>query len=406
MKIVLVSSGQPSANPRLVKEAIAYAEAGHAVTVVYCPLSPWADAYDKELFQQYPAVKWISAGYHATEQKAGYLFARVRQKIYAASFKVGLRHAFFAVRSMALFTQELNAVAATVKGDVYIGHNLSALPVAVAAARKHGAKAVFDFEDFHRGEDKEGSLHWGKTTIVENQYVPRLRYATTASPLITATYTQLYPAVQFTTINNCFPIRYLQSKLVPADNTVLKLFWFSQFIGKKRGLETVVEAIGLTGMHNIQLTLLGNCAEEIRAYFHSIAKANGLKSHQVQFVPVLEEKHISTLAAEHHIGLACEIPHVINRDICLTNKIFLYLVAGNAIIFSKTKAQLHFYNNHPEIGSIFGHNNPKELSALLLQYIQEPEILNKQRLCALTLGKMFFNWENEKKQLLQLISVI
>lgn len=406
MKIVLVSSGQPSANPRLVKEAIAYAEAGHAVTVVYCPLSPWADAYDKELFQQYPAVKWISAGYHATKQKAGYLFARIRQKIYAALFKAGLRHAFVAVRSMALFTQELNAVAGAVKGDVYIGHNLSALPVAVAAAHKHGAKAVFDFEDFHRGEDKEGSLHWQKTTIVENQYVPRLRYATTASPLITANYVQLYPTVQFTTINNCFPIRYLQLQVVPAENTVLKLFWFSQFIGKKRGLETVVEAIGLTGVHNIQLTLLGNCTDDMRSYFHALAKANGLQEQQLQFVPAVAEQQISAIAASHHLGLACEVPHILNREICLTNKIFMYLLAGNAILFSNTKAQQHFYKNYPDTGFIYEHNNAKQLAALLQQYLREPELLNRQRLSSGTLGKTFFNWETEQQQLLQLISAI
>ena len=89
--ICIVSSGQPSANPRLLKEAIAYREAGHDVTVVYCPLSAWADVYDRDIFNKYPSIKWICAGYHSKEQKALYFLGRIRQKIYAAFFKAGLK---------------------------------------------------------------------------------------------------------------------------------------------------------------------------------------------------------------------------------------------------------------------------------------------------------------------------
>jgi hypothetical protein len=282
MKIVLVSSGQPSANPRLVKEAVAYAEAGYAVTVMYCPLSPWADMYDKELFKKYPSIKWVCAGYHPAEQKAKYVVARLRQKIYQYLFRAGIRNAFTAVRSMSLFTQELIAAAKRTKADVYAGHNLNALPAVVAAADANSVSAVFDFEDFHRGEDVENSAHWKKVTIVEDQYVNRLRYATTASPLITEVYSKLYPSVTFTTINNCFPLRYLQNERKNNDEGALKLFWFSQFAGKKRGLETVIEAIGYTGNSKISLTLLGNCSEDIQAYFLSFANKIGLLEHQLR----------------------------------------------------------------------------------------------------------------------------
>jgi glycosyltransferase involved in cell wall biosynthesis len=404
--ICLVSSGQPSANPRLVKETKALVEAGYKVKVIYCPISPWADEFDKILFSQYPKVKWIKAGYHPQKQRLGYYFAKTRKKFWHIIFKLFGEHADSALKSSVLYLQELVKIAKYHKADLYIGHNLGALPAILSAAKRYNAKLIFDFEDFHRGEDSEGSLHWQKTIVVENKYVPSLRFATTSSPLITEAYANLYPSVKFTTIYNCFPISYLRDHFFPADNKVLKLFWFSQFIGKKRGIETVIEAIGLTGNHNIHLTLLGNCTDDMKSYFHALTKANGLEFNQVHILPSVEEKHISTIAATHHIGLACEVPHVINRDICLTNKIFLYLLAGNAILFSNTKAQLHFYNNHPEIGSIYSHNNPKELADLLQQYFQEPEILKKKRLLAHKFGKTFFNWEAEQKEFLQTISEI
>jgi glycosyltransferase involved in cell wall biosynthesis len=404
MHIVLVSSGQPSANPRLVKEAVAYSEAGYAVTVVYCPLSPWADIYDRALFKKYASIKWVRAGYHSTEQKALYVFARLRQKIYQYLFLAGIHNAFTAVRSMSLFTQELISAAKRIKGDVYAGHNLSALPAVVQAAHMHRVPAIFDFEDFHRGEDQEGSLHWIKTKIVEDQYSSLLHHATTASPLINAAYAQLYPSVKFTTINNCFSIRYLQSELRLHDTTRLKLFWFSQFVGKKRGLETIIEAIGKTGEKNISLTLLGNCAEDIKAYFVSFANEKGLTEDQLLFMPAVAEESIPSIAAAHDLGLACEIPHVVNRDICLTNKIFLYLLAGNVILFSNTKAQTFFYKSYPETGAIYPHDNAEELAVILQRYAQDRQLLNRQRATALSLGKTFFNWEAEQQQLLKLVS--
>lgn len=406
MHIVLVSSGQPSANPRLVKEAVTYSDAGHKVTVVYCPLSPWADIHDKDLFGKHPSISWVSAGFHPVHQKLLYLFARVRQKFYNVLYRAGLKNAFVAVRSMALFTQELHAKAKRLKGDLFIGHNLSALPVVVAVAEKNSAPAVFDFEDFHRGEDQEGSLHWKKTTIVEDAFTSRLHYAITASPLITETYSQLYPTVKFTTINNCFPLRFLQPEKKTGNNTELRLFWFSQFVGKKRGLETVIEGIGLTGNNKILLTLLGNCSEEVKEYFISYAKEKGLLTEQLQFLPAVAEQSISFIAATHDIGLACEVPHILNRDICLTNKIFLYLLAGNAVLFSNTKAQSLFYNSYPGIGSIYQHDDAAGLAVLLQQYVQNRDLLNRQQASALALGKELFNWEKEQQQLLQLVSAI
>ena len=48
-KICLMTPGQPSINPRLVKEADALAEAGHQVHVLCSHMVPWADAFDKRL---------------------------------------------------------------------------------------------------------------------------------------------------------------------------------------------------------------------------------------------------------------------------------------------------------------------------------------------------------------------
>ena len=49
MKIVLISPGQPSLNPRLVKEADTLAANGYDVTVLYSYWNDWGAKFDKTL---------------------------------------------------------------------------------------------------------------------------------------------------------------------------------------------------------------------------------------------------------------------------------------------------------------------------------------------------------------------
>ncbi|MEJ7610055.1 MAG: hypothetical protein WKF88_02635 [Ferruginibacter sp.] len=142
-RIVIISSGQPSANPRAVKEALALHKEGYAVKFIYCPLSPWADRFDEKLFSVHPGITWIRVGYHPLKQKWSYRFARLRKKILALAGR--------SARNYALFSQELKNEACKHKADLYIGHNLGAIEATVTAAGKFNGKAGFDAEDFHRG---------------------------------------------------------------------------------------------------------------------------------------------------------------------------------------------------------------------------------------------------------------
>ena len=90
--VTIITSAQPSANPRVVKEAKVLLDAGYHVSVIWCPISPWADLFDQKLFKQYPQIKWIKAGYHSQKQPLGYWYARVRQKSWQIIYRHLLLH--------------------------------------------------------------------------------------------------------------------------------------------------------------------------------------------------------------------------------------------------------------------------------------------------------------------------
>src|ERR1700761_3864756 len=79
-KIVLISSGQPSLNPRLVKEADALTGSGYEVTVLYAYWNDWGTQFDKELI---PSKKWKATcvGGDPEKAKASYFLSRITHKI-------------------------------------------------------------------------------------------------------------------------------------------------------------------------------------------------------------------------------------------------------------------------------------------------------------------------------------
>jgi glycosyltransferase involved in cell wall biosynthesis len=394
--ICLISSAQPSANPRLLKEAKALFYNGYKVNVIWCPISPWADNFDKQLFKNYQEINWVQAGYHAKYQPLGYWYARIRQKIWQLIYKLIGNHFDAAIKSLVLYSQELSVLALQHKADIFIGHNLGALPAILKASKRHKAKSIFDFEDYHRGESLVTSLQNQMVIDVENKYIPLISSATTASPAISNTYKKIFPDKLITTINNCFPVEYAIHTIKTIPQIPLKLFWFSQYIGKKRGLETVLEAISLLSEHKVSITLLGSCSSEMKTYFLSLASSFQLEPNQLVFMGSIDEKDIVGIVSTHHIGIVAEYGHIQNRNLCLTNKIFMYLLSGNALVLSDTSAHVEFINNHSEIGMTFKQENAEDLSNILTKYIDQPDLLNQHRIKSLKLGREKLNWDVEK----------
>lgn len=404
--VALITSAQPSANPRLLKEAITIYNAGYKTTVIWCPISTWADEFDKKLFNEYQGINWVKAGFHSTSQPLGYFYARIRLKVWQVIHKLIGNHFDAAIKSMVLYSQELISIALQEQSDLYIGHNLGALPAIVKASKKNKSKSIFDFEDYHRGEFNDESSQLKRVKQIENKYVPLLNSISTSSPLITQAYKNIFSNLSIQTINNCFPYSYAIDQLCNLHIKPLKLFWFSQYIGKTRGIETVIESISKFSKDELTLTLLGTASNEIKIYFQSLSAKLNLSEKQLIFLDPISEKEIVQIASKHHIGLASEYSHNLNRDICLTNKIFTYLLAGNALVLSDTFAQKTFLDDNQGIGSLYKQNSVKELTSVLKSYLTDADLLMLHRKKALDLAKTKYNWNIEEYQFLDTVKSV
>lgn len=399
-KVLLLTSGQPSINPRLVKEADVLSDAGYDVTVLYVYWNDWATKFDTPLLQN---KKWkaIRVGGDPYQQKTTYFFSRLIHKISRSIIQkigpVNMLSQIAISRGAYFLTRE----AKKHKADLYIGHNMGALAAVIKAAKKHNAKSGFDTEDFHRQEvsDDKNSLHYKNVKYLEDKYLSKADYVTSASPQIADAYQRLYPGIEPVSILNVFP-QDTSVKKRTVNNGIIKLFWFSQTIGANRGLEEVIEALNRLNSNNIELHLLGNSNDSIKQLFSNKAAAG---KQQVFFhEPILADDLIS-FASQFDIGLASENSTPLNRNICLTNKIFTYLQAGLTIIASDTTAQKAFLNEHPEVGKVYQKNDIQSLTNILSAYQADREFLHNTCTASLKLGREKMNWENESKKFLQLV---
>src|SRR5258708_29585725 len=74
-KIVLLTLGQPSTNPRMLKEAETLLQQGYQVKVFYAYWTFWSLKTDKPILQKYPGVFQLVGG-DPFEHKITYLASR------------------------------------------------------------------------------------------------------------------------------------------------------------------------------------------------------------------------------------------------------------------------------------------------------------------------------------------
>lgn len=403
-KITLITSGQPSLNPRLVKEADALVDAGFEVTVIYQYWNNWGTEADSKLL---PTKKWkaVRVGGNPTNQKLKYWKTRALHK--TANYLCNNYAYNFGISELAIGRSSslLIKKAKQIPADLYIAHNLAALPAAVKAAKHNKAKCGFDAEDFHRYEvtNDKTSKSYLLPKYLEDKYLSQINYLTAASPLIAVQYKKLYPNLNPVLINNVFPLQLQNNSSIKLNNIELNLVWFSQTIGKGRGLEVAIMALGLLKKENINLILIGNSDTNQQEYFHSLAIEHGLNKKQIKFVDPINPDDIINFIHRYDIGLALEENSPFNRDICLTNKIFTYLTSGIAVIASETAAQKQFIEIHPNIGKSFPIGNIEALTAAIKYYDENRAALYAAKSASALLAQQKFNWENESKIFLKLI---
>lgn len=380
--------------------------AGYAVQVVGSHWAPWADALDPRLLAT-RGWSYRRVGGAPQHERARYLATRLRHGLSRRLLERLPNHALLARWALCRTGPELAQAALRARADLYIAHNLGALPAAVGAGERYGVPVGFDAEDIHTGQRLFGTPPTALdhvTERVERQLLPRCAYVSAATPGVATAYAGRYNIAPPTTILNVFPLEQRPpAPPQPNHSAPLRLYWFSQTIGPERGLEDVVAALGLLGGCAIELHLRGQWSAGYREQLVGLAVAAGVQPERIQSHSPGPSDEMARLAASYDVGLAVEPGGSQNSGVILSNKFFTYLLAGNAVAATATSEQQALMAQLVGVGFTYAPGDTAALANGLRGWYDDRAALQAAREAAWGWGTTRYNWDNEQHLLLRCV---
>ncbi len=402
-RICIVTPGNLAYTPRVLKEADALHGAGYRVTVVAGDYNDDLRELDDQAVAKAP---WgvVRVRRTATDRIVTRVARGLATLADQAGATVGSWLATYAERGA---VPALGPAVKAIPADLYIAHYVAALPAAAAAARLHGAMLGFDAEDFHSGEggSEPGEVFRMKlVTAIEGAFLPSCVHATAASPLIAEAYAKRYRMISPVAVLNVFP-----RAMAPAQRERggrpggVRAYWFSQTIGLDRGLQSFLRAMARSRVR-VALDIRGRNRWGHGDKLMTLASELGVAD-RVALLPPAPPDDMVRLAAHYDIGLSLETDANQNRGLCLTNKIFTFLLAGVPVLMSDTPAQRALA---PALGAatrLVALDDHDGMAAVLDRLASAPAELDAAKAAAWQLGQERYNWEREKGGLLQSVAM-
>jgi len=398
-KICIITTRHISYNPRVLKEADVLSANGYDVTVVAVSNNAVLRGFDEQLMR---TRKWRlrTVNYSRGQEKMRWMYLSLRQRVFLFLSRVTYKFGV-AERAAEKAFDGLVALACAEKADLYIAHHVEALGAGYKAARRNQAVFGFDAEDFHTGmnESTSSAIADGLTYFLEKKYLGYCRHMTAASKLMAEAYRDKYGVSLPVTILNVFPMEALPVKEV---NDPVRFHWYSQVIGPNRGIEVLLEAAAMIKLP-FEIHLRGSMySDRYKDTLTDICHRAGI-GQQVFFHDPIRPEQIIPDGNNYDVGLALETAVSMNRNICVTNKVFSYLMSRMAIIGTDTEGQKDIFTHFPEAVVVCRMNDAEDLARAMTIFIRDREKLMKAKQAAEMAARVQFNWEKESKKLLQAI---
>jgi len=405
VRVCLLTPGHLATNPRLVKEADALSDAGYEVEVVCTRFIAWAILQDAS----FEGRRWKVAAripFGPLAPRGWRLKQVLRQRLARVALSAGLGAEVVREAEWHPASPDITSAALAVKADLYIAHYPAALPAAAKAAARHRAIYAYDAEDFHLGDLPdlpEHEVEKSRLRAIEARYLPGAAYVSAASPGIADAYAAEYGISRPAEILNVFPLGQAPASATSRGTVEPgpSLYWFSQTIGPDRGLEAAVVAIGRANSKP-HLYLRGR---PVAGYIDHLKSSSGSAevAARIHLLDLAPPHEMERLSATFDLGLVGETAHTRNRAICLTNKVFSYVLAGVPPLMSATPAQVAFAEKHELQRLVFPIDDADALARRLDEMLLAPQLLERMRAECFALGQDCYNWERESQVLLDLV---
>ncbi|HEX8149721.1 MAG TPA: hypothetical protein VF591_21255 [Pyrinomonadaceae bacterium] len=274
-----------------------------------------------------------------------------------------------------------------------------ALAATATAARRAGVPYAIDLEDFHSAEQDDtpqSRLAHALTERIENAVLPGAAFLTAGSEAIAEAYVSKY-GVHPVPINNTFPLpSTIPDTTLNRDKAGLKLYWFSQTIGPRRGLEDAVRAMGLARISG-ELHLRGQAVTEYLLKLKQLAKTVAPQLEIVHHLPASPDEMVR-LCDGYDVGLAIEPGFSSNNLLALSNKALTYILGGLAVVFTDTLGQRPLALDISDGAFLYSPGDVETLSRGLKRWADDKAALTKAKRKAWEAAARRWHWEHPRER--------
>lgn len=405
-RVLVVMPGQLSTTPRMVKVADSLADAGYAVRVVSASFVDWAREADRRMVTTRP-WQWSAVEHSREHAPVVHAVSGARRHLARsiARFTGPDAAPWWAVtRAVTRVFDELLRRGLETDVDFVYSGSFGGIPVADAIGRRRGVPFAVDLEDLHTAESvaPDQVLHHGLARRVLERVLPRARFATTGSEGMAERYREEF-GVRPAVLHNVFRLPSSTPAIAREHDGPLRLYWFSQTIGPGRGIEDMVSAALAAGVP-AEITLRGRVAGDYVDRVRRMTAAAPNVSLTIE--PPCDPDRLIELSATHDVGFASEHDQVENRQVCLTNKVFTYLLAGVPVAMNDTRAQKHLGAELGEAAFVYRTGEIAPLAAWLRALATDRARLRRAREAAWQQAARRWHWQHEAEegQLLSLVA--
>lgn len=400
-RILILIGAHLCTAPRPQKEAAALVEAGHDVEVAGVWFDESLAARDRAMIDGMPfrftaAWDFRPLGILGNVRAAATRYARRRalERFEATGAFSPLLLGYGAPR--------LLAVARERRADLTIVHSEAGLWVADRLLDE-GARVGVDFEDWFSQDlpaESRASRPVEELLRMERRLCRECPYVLATTRAMSEAMGRDFQAPPPIVVRNVFP-KVGVPRVAGRDRATragVSLHWFSQTIGRGRGLETLLAALNMVTA-DIEVHLRGTLRDGDRLWL--LAGVPASFASRVHLHPTVSNFELPHRIAEHDIGLALETNTIRNRDLTATNKMFQYMQGGLAVVATDTAGQREAMLEAPDAGILVPCDDAAALAAAIDRLASDAAFLAACKAGARRASDEVHCWESQKAAIVQ-----